>query len=168
MRRFSDLLTPNLCARVAVAALLAWLMFSQPFAPAPRLSLPGEGAPQVPWLEFVVESPQPGSVSVRIDEGHGVATNRPARIHATFDQQQAVSLSLPAGQIHALRITFYSTPGVTLRHLQFVTDDGIKQIDPRLATATAGTTGRLMDDRIELTTPSGGPITVEVTFPSPL
>lgn len=107
MRRFLDLLTPNLVARAAVAALLTWLIFLQPFSrPVP---------PEVPTrLEFGIVSPQPGSVSLRIDEGHGVATNRPANIRATFAGQQSVSLAIPPGQIHALRLSFYSTPSVTL------------------------------------------------------
>lgn len=161
MRRFLDLLTPNLCARAALAALLTWLIFLQPFSrPLP---------PEVPTrLEFGIASPQPGSVSLRIDEGHGVATNRPANIRGTFDGQQSVTLTIPPGQIRALRLSFYSTPSVTLDHLRILPPAGAIEIDPRLAKAAPGTAGKLSGDRLELSAPSGGPITVEVTFPSPL
>jgi hypothetical protein len=161
MRRFPDLLTPNLVARVAVAALLAWLIFSQPFS---RL-LPPEAPTR---LEFGLSSPQPGSVSLRIDEGHGVATNRPANIRGAFDRQQSVSLVLPPGQVRALRLTFYSTPSVVLEHLRIVPAAGVIDIDPRLAKPASGTAGRLTGDHLELSAQSGGPMTLEMTFPSPL
>src|SRR4051812_32769852 len=107
MRQFFTPSTPNHQARMALAALLAWLIFVQPF--------PCEVPPSAPpRLVFGVVSPQPGNCSLRIDEGHGVATNRPARIGGTFSQQQPVSLTLPPGQIHALRLSFYRTPSVTL------------------------------------------------------
>jgi hypothetical protein len=161
MRRILDLLTPNLVARLAVAALLTWLIFAQPFSP--HLS------PQVPTrLEFEIASPQAGSVSLRIDEGHGVAMNRPANIRGGFDRQQSVSLVIPPGQVRALRLSFYQTPSVTLDHLRILPLAGVIEIAPQLVKAAAETAGRLVGDRLELSAPSGGPMTVEVTFPSPL
>src|SRR4051794_4862271 len=121
MRRFLDLLTPNLVARMAVAALLTWLIFLQPFS--------RQVPPEVPTrLEFEIVSPRPGSVSLRIDEGHGVATNRPATIRDTFTQQQSVSLTMPPGQVRALRLSFYQTPSVTLEHLRILPLAGVIDI----------------------------------------
>src|SRR4051812_42723205 len=105
MRRISTfLLSPSLLARVVGALFVTWLLFWAPFS--------RETPPAAPvTLEAAIGTPQEGSLSLRIDAGHGFATHRPATIGRKLPPSAPapVSLPLPVGQVRALRLSFFST-----------------------------------------------------------
>jgi hypothetical protein len=155
--------SPVLLAAMVGGALLTWLICWSPFTKE-------EPSPDPVSLELNLTSPSPGTVGLRIDEGHGFATNHASGLLAEFQGGASavpVRLRLPASRIHTLRLSFFGTPSVELENARIRSQSGssIAELDWLQARALSGTRGELNGTRLALHLESGRFLSLDVTPP---
>ena len=163
---FSRLRSPSVVASLAAAALVTWLVCWSPFS--------AEEPPSEPaFLELRAASQADGSLGARIDEGHGVAANRASGLLTSFKaatEAGVIKLPLPPVRIRMLRLSFFSTPSVTIDSARVLTQSVtvLGEFSVPKAHLLPGTKGELKGNQLALGLESGRYLSLELTPEVPL
>lgn len=111
----------RLIAAFAFAALLTWLTAWRPFSPE-TVSVPCRFE-----LNATIPSASGAIVTLRIDEGHGLAEDRPADLMGTAQKSagpQMVPIMMPPGRIRSLQMNVFGCPKLLVTGARLRTKEG--------------------------------------------